>query len=233
MDPELKRAYADADWSDRLHVRLRWASCPFGAVVAALPADGRVLDLGCGHGVLGLLAALDDPGREVVGVDIDKGTARRRATRHSTRWTGSLTLRSDGEAWTQERWDAITIVDMLYLLGQDEALGLVGRAAEALAPGGVLVIKEMAERPRWKAGLNVVQEHVSTKVLRITEGDVVAVVPSTAIERTMAEAGLVVRRERIDRWFPHPHLLLVGQRSASGSAWFAGTNRKTPAFVRM
>ena len=69
------------------------------------------------------------------------------------------------------------MVDVLYLLGQDRALDLVTRAAAALAPGGVLAVKEIDVRPRWKYELARVQEMVSTRVTRITAGEGVAFVP--------------------------------------------------------
>ena len=72
-------------------------------------------------------------------------------------------------------WDAIVVVDVLYLLGPRPAVDLAGAAAAAaLAPGGVLVVKEIDTRPRWKYRLAVAQELAATRVARVTAGDTVA-----------------------------------------------------------
>ena len=38
-----------------------------------LPSEGRMLDLGCGYGPVGIAAARENPGLEVVMVDINQG----------------------------------------------------------------------------------------------------------------------------------------------------------------
>ncbi|MCB1238533.1 MAG: class I SAM-dependent methyltransferase, partial [Tetrasphaera sp.] len=63
--------YADAPRADRVHVRGRWWTAPFTAVEKSLPTTGRVLEVGCGHGLFVAYAALTGPQRTVVGVDID------------------------------------------------------------------------------------------------------------------------------------------------------------------
>ncbi len=206
-------AYGHLGRGDRFHTAVRWRTCPFPAVEAAVPRAGRVLDLGCGHGLFSLYLAAAGPDREVVGVDIDAdklSSARRAAADAGI--DVRFEVAPDGRV-PAGPWDAITVVDVLYLLGEPAALDLVGRAAAEVGPGGVLAVKEMAVRPRWKYELARAQELVATRVLRITEGDEVAIVPPDDIAAAMADAGLEVTRERLDRRAPHPHLLLLGRRA--------------------
>lgn len=209
---QVRAAYAAAGRGDRFHVAVRLRSCPFPQVEAHLPRAGRVLDLGCGHGVFSLFLASSSPQRTVVGVDVDGDklvTARGAAERSGLPVT--FTEAVDG-AVPDGPWDAVTIVDVLYLLGLDAALDLVAQAAAALAPGGVLVIKEIDVRPRWKYRLTRWQEVVSTRVTRITQGEGVDFVPPDDIAGAMTAAGLAVERHPLDRGAVHPHLLLVGRR---------------------
>src|SRR5205085_11501425 len=62
--------YDTAPRGDRFHVRARWWSAPLVDVERAAPVHGRILEIGCGHGLLSLYLALSAPGRHVTGVDI-------------------------------------------------------------------------------------------------------------------------------------------------------------------
>ncbi len=55
----------------RAHAAIRWASAPLARIESLLPRGGSVLDVGCGHGVFSLYAALRSSSRVVTGVDID------------------------------------------------------------------------------------------------------------------------------------------------------------------
>ena len=167
-------AYAGLGRGDRFHVAVRWRSCPFPAVEAAVPRAGRVLDVGCGHGLFPLYLAATSPERTVVGVDVDAAklvSARRAAD------AAGLPVAFAVEA-PEGPWDAITIVDVLYLLGEGPAVDLLSRLAATLAPGGVMAVKEIDVRPRWKYQLARWQEIVSTRITRITAGEGVAFVPA-------------------------------------------------------
>ncbi len=50
---------------------MRWHTSPHRKLEADLPRRGRILEVGCGHGLLALHLALGVPERTVLGVDID------------------------------------------------------------------------------------------------------------------------------------------------------------------
>ena len=201
-------AYSGLGRGDRFHVAMRWRSCPFPEVEAAVPRAGRVLEVGCGHGLLSLYLAATSTERTVVGVDID--AAKLVSARQAARAAGlPVTF---AETIPDGSWDAITIVDVLYLLGEGPALDLLRELAAKLAPGGVLAVKEIDVRPRWKYQLARWQEIVATRITHITEGEGVAFVPPAVIDRTLTEAGLFVTRRSLARHSLYPHLLLIARR---------------------
>lgn len=200
----------------RLHTALRWATCPFAAVEAAVPASGRVLEVGCGHGLLSLSLGLACPHRRITGVDIDsaKVAAATAAAARLARGEADVTFSTVGPGWLPgERVDAVVIADVLYLLPVDEQRRLLGASARCLTDGGVLVVKEVAHTPRWKFRWNRVQETVSTRVLGLTAGDgsLHFVAPSAMAEWLEAD-GLRTESRALDRGYPWPHHLLVGRR---------------------
>lgn len=209
---EILALYADSSLLTRAHVRVRWATCPFAAVAAELPAAGRILEIGCGHGLLSNLLALGSADRVVHGIDVDPGkldAARGAAVR------GDLSATFDptsGDKLPAGPWDAVVIVDVLYLLVAAAQAEVIGACAERLAPGGTLVVKEMALTPRWKARWNELQETAAVRLLHITAGQELTFLPPSELAAAMTDAGLTVRERPLHRGYPHPHHLLVGRR---------------------
>jgi 2-polyprenyl-3-methyl-5-hydroxy-6-metoxy-1,4-benzoquinol methylase len=208
----VQAAYADAPRRERLHVAGRLRSCPMAAIAAATPVTGRVLDFGCGHGVAARYLAITSSGREITGVDVD-GDKLRDGRAAADRAGLPVRFEQVPEAYRPVgEWDAITIVDVLYLLGEDAALEVVDAAAAALVPGGVLVIKEIDVRPRWKYWFAVAQEQAATKLLRITEGSRVHFLAPKQITERLVKAGLHVEEKPLHRGRLHPHHLIVGRK---------------------
>lgn len=228
-------AYAEQRAAVRLHARVRWYSAPFPAIAGVLPAAGRILEIGCGHGLFSVYAALTGNARAVRGVDIDAGkiaVAQQVAGRVSVdpgadRGADLEFAVTPSGAVSPGPWDAIVVVDMLYLLPAAGQRQLLIEAAGELAPGGRLVIKEMSLTPRWKAAWNTAQETLAVSVLGITERASTPagrragtgrarfefVAPET-MAGWLADAGLDTSSRRLDRGRIHPHHLLVGRRPA-------------------
>ena len=208
----------------RVHCRIRWLTAPFEPLERRLPARGRVLEIGCGHGLFTTYLALSSSDREVRGVDIDDAkielAADAIARLHAGEANVAIEHRPDGDVPTVVGgWDAIVIVDVLYLLSPDARRDLVRRAADALAPDGVLVVKEVDTSPRFKAKVAQFQEWLSTKVLRITATDHDLYFPSAAdVRRLLEDAGLSTTSDRLDRGYFHPHCVIVGTRGNGAAA---------------
>lgn len=210
---EAVRAYDGQPLGVRFHVRARAWSCPFDAIETRTPPHGRVLDVGCGHGVLSLALAIASPRRMVTGLDIDAGKVRFGAAAGKRAGAGNLGFRVVEPGWQPDGdWDAIVVADVLYLMGRAQALALLGQLSAALAPGGVLLVKEIDVRPRWKYQLARTQELVATKVARITAGAGVDFVPPDDIAAALSAQGLDVEHVSLQRGRMHPHHLVVGRR---------------------
>ena len=196
---------------------MRWLTCPFHAVEAAVPRAGRILEVGCGHGLLSLYLALCGSDRRVIGVDVDgaKVAEARAATgRLEPADSADVDFATVPPGWLpEEPADGIVIADVLYLLETDAQRRLLKACAGCLAPGGVLVVKETALQPGWKFRWNTIQETLSTRVLRITAGGggLHFVAPAT-MATWLADEGLLLSGRALDRGYPWPHHLLVGRR---------------------
>jgi 2-polyprenyl-3-methyl-5-hydroxy-6-metoxy-1,4-benzoquinol methylase len=187
-------------------------------VEAVVPKRGRILEVGCGYGVFSCHLALSSPDRTICGVDVDvrKVVHGQRAARQAGPRGArcEFHLSPPGEI-PDGPWDAIVIVDVLYLLDSDAQAGLLQTCAEQLSLGGVLVVKEMATSPVWKARWNTVQETLAVRVLNWTAGEELTFLEPEVLGRWMEQDGLTVTHQPLDRGYPHPHHLIVGARRRS------------------
>jgi cyclopropane fatty-acyl-phospholipid synthase-like methyltransferase len=200
----------------------RWWTCPFAPIAEALTSAQRVLDVGCGHGLFPLYLATRHAASEIVGVDIDAeklGVARTAAT--AAGLDGRVRFEEVGVGYTPAEvppirpargWDGISVVDVLYLMGPELAMRLLRDAAQTLAPGGRLVVKEIDTTPAWKHRISAAQEVLATRVMRITKGDHNEQVASSTVAAEMESVGLDVTTARLDRGRIHPDYVVVGTR---------------------
>lgn len=199
--------YVDAPPVARLFQRLRPRICPLEAVVARVPPGARVLDIGCGSGLLLALLAAD--GRLGAGVGIDSSAralavAERMRARLPDPACVRLERRDAGDL-PAGPFDVVALIDVLHHVPPARQRDAVLAAATRVAPGGLLLVKDISPRPRWRALMNRLHDLVLARQwVHHVEGD--------AIAAWCADAGLAVERHpRIDRWW-YGHELVVARR---------------------
>lgn len=130
-----------------------------------LPSTGRLLDVGCGQGLL--LAALatartwhahgawpsgwpPPPDLELHGIEL-----RQRPVEVAQMALGpdASVVRADVMEADLATFDAIAIVDVLHLLPRSDQDVLLTRLADALRPGGVLLLREADAAAGWRLQL--------------------------------------------------------------------------------
>jgi 2-polyprenyl-3-methyl-5-hydroxy-6-metoxy-1,4-benzoquinol methylase len=192
----------------RLFVLARHLLAPLRRVAAEVPARGRILDLGCGHGLFVNLLAVSSPEREILGVEPSE--EKLRTARRSSRDLLNARYQHGRVGDVAERdFDAITIIDVLYLLPDDEKLAVLRRCRELLAPGGVLLVKTNDTRPWWKYGIVRLEEEVMVRALGLTLGGQIHFRGVPEYTALLREAGFESRVFEIDGGRPAPHRLYV------------------------
>jgi len=217
--PPMARAlalYANAAPSARLHVHARHRLCPMERIAERVPLEGRVLDVGCGHGLFSNLLALESPRRQVVGVDpmASKIAVAVRAARDlpNARYVVG-TADTIAERGAERGYDVVTILDVLYLLPPPAKRALLERCRALLAPGGLLLLKTNDRAPRWKYLWARTEEQVMT-ALGLTEGQGLYFYNAAENRALLAAAGFEAEVVRLDNWLPYPHVLFVARPAA-------------------
>jgi SAM-dependent methyltransferase len=205
---DLIAVYGELPRRDRLHMILRWWLCPMPAAAAHVPMEGVIVDLGCGHGLFTLLLARASADRQVIGIDLD---ARKIAVARQVRLPNLRFEVGDIGQVEVPSAQAVTILDVLYLVPYDIQERLLVACADRLAPGGVIILKETAEVPRWKAWLNRLEETLAVRALRITVGGTFYFRTRADWQALLERLGFAVETIPLDRGYYHPHVLFVAR----------------------
>ncbi|HNW91862.1 MAG TPA: class I SAM-dependent methyltransferase [bacterium] len=147
---ELRALYRDLGYGS-FYCAVREALCPFFFIEEHLPRTGTIVDIGCGYGLMAnIIRLMGGDERTVFGVDL---SAYRIGKAQATVRAGDSRLQficSDIRTAQLPPADGVTMIDFLHHIPfalQEEVLAQLPRI---LAPDGVVVIKEFADRPRWK-----------------------------------------------------------------------------------
>ncbi len=128
-------------WSGRVNTRL-------AEIAAELPA-GRALDLGCGEGADAIWLA--ERGWSVLGVDVSTTALERAREDAGARGVGGrveFAQHDLGRSFPAGTFDLICAQFLHSPVAMDRQ-AILRAAAEALAPGGSLLIVDHAEAPPW------------------------------------------------------------------------------------
>ena len=106
----------------------------------ALPAlSGRVLDLGCGWGAVGVALGKRYPGPQIVMTDINRRAAELARRNLAENGVAAEVVRGDGFESVTGRFDAI-VTNPPIRAGKAVIYGLFDRARDFLKPGGALYV---------------------------------------------------------------------------------------------
>lgn len=208
------RVFAPLPLKERLFVRGRLASAPLEEL--AVRAQGRnLLDVGCGHGVLVALLAVDQPERRVVGIDPDARKvewARRSVGRLGNVELQACTIETLA-AQHPGAFDCVLVADVLYLLERARWLPFLRAAHRLLVPGGRLVLKEAEDDGSWRVAKALWQERVMVHLLRRTRSSgAVGFAPRAFLAESLRSACFGIEETvSLARGYSTPHVLFAAR----------------------
>ncbi len=203
----LSRAFGASPRGTRLHVLVRYLTCPLRRVLEFLPPEATLLDLGAGHGIFAHLA-LAAGARRAVALEPDRRKHFPPAHRPGLQAVAGYAEAIGGT------FDAVSILDVLYRLPAEAWPALLATAHDRLRPGGVLLLKEIDPRARVKGAWNRAQERL-VDLAGLTLGDAFTYVTPDRMREMLAAAGFSpVEVVSLGRGYPHAHVLYVAHHAA-------------------
>ena len=206
----LLEQYEKPNFFFRLYAYIRMSLLPYGRLVEHVPHDGILMDIGCGFGLWLNYLRKRRPNLDLEGIDTDPGKVSVAKTCRDNR-----VRIAEGEAagLPSGAYDCITVLDVLYLVPRDGKHRMLSDCFGALRPGGLLLLKEVDTKPSWKYAVAKGEEVLAVKIAQITQGNALDFLSSADYVGLLENIGFQsVGVTRLDRGYPHPHVLISGSR---------------------
>jgi len=201
--PFVERAYAEVRFSI-LRPKL------LSVMDLLLPDAGRILDVGCGFGLFAAYFGQTHPARRIVGVDPN---ARR--IELARRVAAELAL--DGHEFSvgDVRDATLTgpfagayVLDVMHHIPASDQEAVLARLRDLLAPGGVLLIKDITTEPRF--GLFFTE---ALDRLMVGFREPLAYRHHGAWGEMLTRLGFKVRIVRVPDVLPYPHVVIAATKA--------------------
>lgn len=143
---KIKKLYSGLGWVS-FFTPIRFWTGSLVELEKSLPKKGKILDLGCGQGILANYLGLCSSQRQVVGIEIDE-----KKLKFANRGIANVSfVKGDITKLKLPRAKAIVIADVLHHLKSyhNQEL-LIKRCYDLLTKKGLLLITEVDNRPFWK-----------------------------------------------------------------------------------
>mgnify|MGYP000913294881 CR=1 FL=1 len=214
-DPHDRAASAQTQFH---YVRIKLVLDPVARMIADVAGEGRgalgeVLDIGTGRGQLPIL--LTELGRATAARGVDWDEAKIDGGRSAAARPPALPVELEqGDARTApvRPADTVLLIDLVHYFTLEEQDAILRRAADAVRPGGRLVVREADTERGWRSWATLLEEKVFT-ALRFNRGERVRFRPARDIAAVLEAAGLTVRIEPAWGKTPFSNVLIVGTRS--------------------
>jgi 2-polyprenyl-3-methyl-5-hydroxy-6-metoxy-1,4-benzoquinol methylase len=175
--------------------------CPFEELLPLVPTGSRVLDIGCGAGLFLVLLGSQGAIERGLGFDVSK-PAIELARRIASQLTGRAELEflevDAASAWPDGEFDVVSMIDVLHHVEPSRQMNVLSLAASRTRRGGLLLYKDMALTPRWRAWCNQAHDLVMAR-------EWVHHVPFSRVQQHLSSLGMaqVARGSAARYWYAH------------------------------
>jgi 2-polyprenyl-3-methyl-5-hydroxy-6-metoxy-1,4-benzoquinol methylase len=205
-------SYVFASSTDRIRPVVRYALASFSGLMKLIPREGKLLDVGCGDGLLALLLrTVDGRTQPIVGVDID---SRKIRVAKNLKLQDVIFLHEDVAELPSNAFDVVTVVHVLYLIPVALREGFLRECFRVLKPGGALILAVNMTTPKWKYYFSYSQEVIMVKWLGATKGAIIRFSSYEEVSKWVTSSGGVISTFTAqDQYRPYSHAVVVGGKN--------------------
>ncbi len=147
---ELLELYKNQGIFVNLYNKIRWKLTVFEELEGFVPKEGRIIDIGCGTGLLANYLALTGPEREVIGFDISKRRIEIAEKSVGKNLKNVKFYLGDVRDFNYGKFDCIIMTDFLHHISYELQESLLKRIKNLLKNGSLTIIQEIDLKPTSK-----------------------------------------------------------------------------------
>ena len=149
MPTRLEKLYKFLNVKDKTYTKLRYRLCPFEKIENKIPKKARVLDIGCGYGLLTNLIAINSEKREVSGIDLSNKRISIAKKSVGNRNNINFELKNCSEI-NLKNYDVVIMSDFLHHINYEKQEKLIKDIYKDLNKGGLLIIQDVDKKTSIK-----------------------------------------------------------------------------------
>lgn len=144
---------------DRIFLFLRSFVLDYTYIAGHIPPAAKVIDVGCGYGILPNYLALSDPESYVKGIDID---ADRISKANQTTGTRKNIVFEIGDFMRSDltQFNVVVAIDLMHYFDFDQQDRIIDRVGTALNSGGTFIFRQPDTAPKWRYYWNYLHEFI-------------------------------------------------------------------------
>lgn len=176
-----------------------------------MPRKGTILDLGCGFGLFSHYFALCSKARRMLSLDLNgrritlaKEAARRLGTDRQTNFRAMNVL----DYPFDRPVDGIVMLDLVHHLPKGRADEILTHCYRILATGGVLLIKDVEDRPLWKMAFTWILDKAMDYRTPVNYYD------RDRLIALLRERGFEVHSHQMLDILPYPHVFFICRKTS-------------------
>lgn len=175
-----------------------------------LPAEGRILDVGCGFGLWSAYFGQMQPARRILGLDLS--TRRVEMARRVVAQVGvqaSFEAADVRDARVLGPFEAAYVLDVLHHVPRADQRAVLEKLRDLLVPGGMLIVKDITTEPWYGLKFTELLDRVMVGM-----DEELAYRHHREWQSLLEELGFSVRVVRVPDVLPYPHVILAARKGS-------------------
>jgi 2-polyprenyl-3-methyl-5-hydroxy-6-metoxy-1,4-benzoquinol methylase len=144
---------------DRLFFFLRSFVLDCTCIAEHIPLKAKVLDIGCGYGILSNYLALSDPDSYVKGIDIDASRIAKAVQTIGTRKNIDFEV-GDFMNLDLGQFNVVVAIDLMHYFNYDQQDRIIDRIGNALSSSNLFIFRQPDTAPKWRYYWNYLHEFI-------------------------------------------------------------------------
>lgn len=199
--------YKKFSFLTKIHIWVRYKTCPFLDIEQFIPKEGLIVDYGCGFGIFAHILSILSPKRKIFAFDISK--TKIEEAKNTVNIDRRINFSSDKNQIEEmiKSADCVALLDVICYFSNQEREKALKSFYKNLKKGSILIIKDVQKKFSIKYFLLFFQEIIAVKIIKITEADSLNFFNCEYLHNLIKGIGFKVKVVDLSKNYLYPHIL--------------------------